>query len=225
MVFKVVTMYTNKLRILRGFYENVLEFPITETGKDFFKMTIGDSVLIFAETEEDTLYHYAINIPGNQFVLAKYWAKNKVTLNREAGVEDIYYSRFDADAFYFEDPAGNVIEFIARRHVDKWSDFSVDSFINISEVSITTPLVQEVGEKLQEIGIPISGNYQIEPDSLNFLGRNASYIILVPPQRRWYFSKQMSKTSKVDIELESGQHISISKEGYINLDNKTGDVL
>jgi len=223
-MFKTVTMYTNKLRMLRGFYENVLEIPISEAGEGFFKMIIGDSTLIFSETEEDTLYHFAINIPGNQYTLAKYWAKNKVTLNREAGVEDIFYSRFNADAFYFEDPAGNVIELIARRHVDKWSDFSVDSFLNISEVSITTPLVREVGERLQDLGIPISGNYQIEPDTLNFLGRNDSFIILVPPQRRWYFSKQISKTSKVDIELDSGQHISISQEGNIDLDNKLGDL-
>ena len=223
-MFKSVTMYTNKLRQLRGFYENVLEIPIKDSGKDFFRMTIGNSTLTFVETEEDTLYHFAINIPGNQFVLAKLWAKERVMLNREAGMEDIFYSRFNADAFYFEDPAGNVIELIARRNVDIWSDFTVDSFIDISEVSITTPQVKEVGEQLQDIGIPISGNYEIEPNSLNFMGRKDNYLILVPPQRRWYFSKKMSKTSKVDIVLDDGQHISISKEGSINVHQTKGEV-
>ncbi len=222
-MFKVVTMYTNRLRQLRGFYQNILEIAIEESEENYFQMKIGESILKFVETEEDTLYHFAINIPGNQYVLAKHWVKEKISLNREAGLEDIYYARFDADAFYFEDPAGNVIEFIGRRHADLWSDFTTQSFLNISEVSITTPYVQQVGDALQDIGILISGNYQIEQDSLNFLGNKDAYILLVPPQRRWYFSKQMSKTSRVDMELESGYHLSVSKEGRIHIKKSNED--
>jgi catechol-2,3-dioxygenase len=206
-------MYTNKLKHLKGFYGNVLGLHILETSSAHFTVSIGTSTLTFRESNQHTLYHFAINIPGNQFTLAKHWALDRVTLNREDAVDEIYYSRFEADAFYFEDPVGNVIEFIARRNMDKWSGFSVDSLLSLSEVSITTPFVEEVGEQLQSIGIPISGHVDIEPSELNFLGSKDTYILLVPPNRRWYFSKRMSETSPLEIELVDGPRIIVSNEG------------
>ncbi len=215
-MFKIVTMYTNRLQELRGFYENVLEFQITEAGDHYFQMDIGESKLVFKESGHASLYHFAINIPGNQYTLAKLWAKERVLLNREDGLDDIYYARFDADAFYFEDPAGNVIEFIARRHVDKWSDFTIESLLNVSEVSITTPFVKEVGEQLQALGISVSGHVSIEPEELNFLGRKDTFILLVPPKRRWYFSKRMSVTSPISIQLTNGKSITVLETGELS---------
>ena len=217
-MFKTVTLYTNKLNLLKGFYGNVLELKITESSDDSFKVLLGTTSLIFKQCLKETLYHFAINIPGNQFTLAKLWAKERVTLNREAGLDEVYYSRFEADSFYFEDSAGNVIEFIARRNVDKWSDFSVESLLNLSEVSITTPFVKEVGERLLSIGIPVSGHVTIEENELNFLGRKDTFILLVPPQRRWYFSKKKSMTSPIEIEFLDGAKIIITDDGKVKVE-------
>ncbi|MFJ8064391.1 hypothetical protein ACIQYS_07145 [Psychrobacillus sp. NPDC096426] len=214
-MFQSVKLYTDKLKQLKGFYGNVLGLTILESGNEYFKLSIGTSTLTFQQSTKTTLYHFAINIPGNQFTLAKHWAKDRVTLNREDAVDEIYYSRFDADAFYFEDPAGNIVELIARRYVDKWSDFSIDSLLNLSEVSITTPFVQEVGEQIQDIGVHVSGHVDIEPNVLNFLGSKDTFILLVPPNRRWYFSKKMSVTSPIEIELTDGQTINVSEDGKV----------
>ncbi|WP_144512531.1 hypothetical protein [Bacillus sp. FJAT-22090] len=214
-MFKSVKLFTDKLKQLKGFYGNVLELNIIESADDYFKVAIGTSILIFQQSPNVTLYHFAINIPGNQFTLAKHWVKERVSLNREAAVDETYYPRFDADAFYFEDPAGNVIELIARRHVDKWSGFSVDSLLNLSEVSITTPFVEEVGKQLVDKGVHVFGHVDIEPNELNFLGSKDTFILLVPPNRRWYFSKRMSMTSPIEIELMDGLKISVSDEGKI----------
>ena len=214
-MFKAVTFYTDKLKQLKGFYGNVLGLPVVESSVHHFSIKIGSSMLTFREIQESTLYHFAINIPGNQFKLAKYWALERVKLNREDGLDETYYTRFDADAIYFEDPAGNIIELIGRRKVDKWSDFDVDSLLNISETSITTPFIEEVGEHLQNLGIPISGSVDIDSNGLNFLGKKDTFILLVPPGRRWYFSKTVSETSPVEMELNDGSRISISKEGKV----------
>ncbi|WP_277583996.1 glyoxalase [Psychrobacillus antarcticus] len=214
-MFKRVTLYTNQLKQLQGFYGNVLEIPIDESTDEYFQLTIGTSTLIFRLSELQTSYHFAINIPGNQFTLAKHWAKERVLLNRENSLDETYYARFEADAIYFEDPAGNVIELIARRNVDKWSDFSIESLLNLSEVSITTPFVEEAGEKLKEIGIPVYGHVQIEPEELNFLGKKDTFILLVPPNRQWYFSRRMSETSPLEIVLEDGKEILVNREGKI----------
>ena len=212
-MFKKVTLYTNQLEDMKGFYEYQLGFRIVEEDEVSFTLAIGDSQLVFRESEKPAAYHYALNIPGNQFTLAKWWASERVTLNRQEGMDEVFYPNFDADAFYFQDPAGNVIEFIARRSVDRMGNFTIDSLLNISEVSITTPYVEEVGELIEEMDIPVRGNKGIDPTSLNFLGSGHAYIILVPPKRTWYFSKQKSETQPLSIELNDGRQINITEEG------------
>lgn len=212
-MFKKVTLYTNQLEDMKGFYEYQLGFRIVEEDEISFTLSIGESQLVFRESERAAVYHFALNIPGNQFTLAKWWAGERVTLNRQEGMDEVFYANFDADAFYFQDPAGNVVEFIARRSVDRMGNFTVDSLLDISEVSITTPDVEEVGEAIESMDIPVRGNKGIDPKSLNFLGSGHTYIILVAPKRTWYFSKQKSETHPLSIELSDGRQIDITEEG------------
>ncbi|WP_367619082.1 serine hydrolase [Planococcus shixiaomingii] len=212
-MFKKVTLYTNRLDELKGFYEYQLGFRIVEEDDASFTMAIGDSQLVFKTSERNAFYHFAFNIPGNQFTLAKSWANSRVTLNRQEGMDEIYYANFNADAFYFQDPAGNVIEFIARRNVDRMGDFTVDSLLNISEISITSSRVEEIGGRLEEMDIPVRGNKGVDPNTLNFLGSGDTFLLLVPPKRVWYFSKQKSEIHPLSIELTDGRQIDITEEG------------
>ncbi|MDN7246666.1 serine hydrolase [Planococcus shenhongbingii] len=212
-MFKKVTLYTNRLKEMKGFYEYQMGFRIVEEDDTSFTLAVGDSQLVFQASERPAIYHFAFNIPGNQFTLAKGWASSRVTLNRQEGMDEVYYANFNADAFYFQDPAGNVIEFIARRHIDRMGNFTVDSLLNISEVSITTKHVKEVGEQIEAMDIPVRGNKGIEPHALNFLGQGDAFILLVAPKRTWYFSKQKSEVHPLSIELMDGRQIGITEEG------------
>lgn len=212
-MFKKVTLYTNKLSEMKGFYEYQLGFRIIEEDDVSFMVAIGESQLIFRHTDQPAFYHFAFNIPGNQFTLAKGWASSKIELNRQEGMNEIYYSNFDADAFYFEDPAGNIVEFLGRRNTDRMGNFTVDSLLNISEVSITTPYVAEVGQQIEDMEIPVRGNKGIDPASLNFLGKGAEFIILVAPKRTWFFSKKKSEVHPLSIEMKDGRKIDIDEEG------------
>ncbi len=213
-MFKKVTLYTDQLEDMKGFYEYQMGFRIVEEDSKSFTLAIGSSTLIFRESERKAVYHFAFNIPGNQFTLAKSWAASRVTLNRQEGMNEIFYANFNADAFYFQDPAGNVVEFIARRNIDRMGDFTIDSLLNISEVSITTPFVEDIGELLEDMDIPVRGNKGIEPKALNFLGRDDAFILLVAPKRTWYFSKQKSEVHPLTIELVDGRQIEIDEEGH-----------
>ncbi|WP_341202513.1 serine hydrolase [Planomicrobium okeanokoites] len=213
-MFKKVTLYTNKLNEVKGFYEYQLGFRIVEEDEFSFMLAIGESQLIFRESDRPAFYHFAFNIPGNQFTLAKGWASSRVELNRQEGMDEIYYSNFDADAFYFEDPAGNIVEFLGRRNTDRMGNFTVDSLLNISEVSITTAHVAEVGKQIEDMDIPVRGNKGIDPASLNFLGQGAAFILLVAPKRTWYFSKKKSEVHPVSIELTDGRQIDIDDGGH-----------
>ncbi|AQQ54957.1 serine hydrolase [Planococcus lenghuensis] len=216
-MFKKVTLYTNKLKEMRGFYEYHLGFRVTEKDETGFTLAVGESELEFRESDRQAFYHYAINIPGNQFSLAKSWAEERVTLNRESGEDEIYYRGFDADAFYFEDPAGNIVEFIGRRRVDRLGDFTMESLLNISEINITTPFMEEVGSLLQASGIQIWGSNGIDPKSLNFLGQGDAFILLLPPKRIWYFSKAKGEVHPLMIELTDSRQIEVSEEGRVTV--------
>lgn len=214
-IFKAVTLHTNQLVGLKLFYQNILEMPVFDEGVESFTLQIGRSTLTFKESHLPAAYHLAFNISGNHMAEAKKWLQARVELNHEDGNDEVYYESFDADAIYFDDPAGNVVEFIGRRTKYSEGDFTISSLLDISEMSITTPDVSEVAEKLQEVGLMSRNNKKIESDSLNFLGENDTFIILVPPNRRWYFSNKVSETYPLEIELVNGCSILINNKGLI----------
>jgi|SRR5690625_105978 len=217
-IFKSVVLFTNKLKLLKRFYMNVMELEIIYSTDEEFTIHIGTSKLTFRKSEQNAFYHFAINIPGNQFSLMKAWMKNKVTLNREGGRDEVYFSSFNADSIYFEDPAGNIIELIGRRHRDLFGHPSAASFLNISEVGIVTSAMIETGDKIQDLAkIPLRQGTEINPNSLNFLGKDETFIVLVPPERRWYFSQKYSKIYPLEITLTNEITLIVDETGHLTI--------
>ncbi|WP_269052170.1 hypothetical protein [Sporosarcina sp. G11-34] len=182
-----------------------------------FTIQGGESTLTFIHSDEPAAYHFAFNIYGNQMESAKNWLDGRVFLNLEDGRDEHYYKSFDADAIYFEDPAGNVVEFIGRRYRKVIGDFSTSSILDISEISITTPFVMNTAKKIAKLGIQSRNDNPIKSESLNFLGAEDWYIILVPPNRRWYFSRNMSITCPLEIELFNHNRIIVDFDGNITI--------
>lgn len=222
-MFNSVLLYTNKLKELRRFYMNVLDLDIKTSNEDSFSLSIGSSELIFKASEHPHFYHYAINIPGNQFSMLKFRLKERISLNREGGRDEVYFPSFDADSMYFEDPAGNIIELIGRRKNDLFGDPSFsEAFLNISEVGIVSPHLEELSDDLQDIGLPLQGA-RLNKESVNFFGRGEAFIIVVPPERKWYFSKQISDVFPLEISLTNGYHLKVNHEGLMNIGKKDID--
>ena len=171
-MFKLVTFHTNKLKSLKRFYGNIMDLDLTESGEEQFDVIVGESIITFKQSNRPAFYHFAINIPGNQFSMIKSWMQDRVTLNRGESMDEVYFSSFDADSMYFEDPAGNIVELIGRRKRDLFGEVTKASFLNVSEVGIVTPFVSEVGEQLQDIGVPLRAGTEVDPESLNFLGKD-----------------------------------------------------
>lgn len=213
-MIKSATLYSNNIKGLRRFYGNILELDMTESTAEQFTVRIGESLLTFKQSEQPAFYHFAINIPGNQFSMMKYWITDRITLNREEGRDEVYFPSFDADSMYFEDPAGNIVELIGRRKRDLFGDLTKESFLNISEIGMATPHVVEVGDELQDLGIPLRNGTEVEPDELNFLGRGDNFIVLVPPGRRWYFSKKVSEVYRLELTWND-THIKLDDEGKL----------
>src|SRR5699024_286414 len=224
-MFKEVVFQTNTLKALQRFYANVLELDITNRAEESFTVKVGTTDVIFQQTDELARYHFAINIPGNQFVIMKHWIQDRLTLNKTAGLNEIYYASFDADSMYFEDPAGNLIELIGRRKRDLFGGLTKDAFFDISEVGLITPDVAQVGEDLQDFGLRLRHGSEIDPKGVNFLGMGDSYIVLAPSPWKWNFAEKKQHTCPVEITLRGGNRIMLNEEGKVKLqrEEKTED--
>ena len=62
----------------------------------------------------------------------------------------VYFSHWDAHAIFFYDPAGNVVELIARHTLkdNQKGDFSMDDIHFISEVALVTDKVPDLSNKI-----------------------------------------------------------------------------
>lgn len=82
-------------------------------------------------------YHFAINVPQNQFEDAVTWLSDRVELlsDTETGDSEIFFEDWNAHAVYCLDPAGNLLELIARHDLSNDSDrpFGSENFLEVSE--------------------------------------------------------------------------------------------
>src|SRR5262245_16753049 len=76
------------------FYTNILELPVL-LDSSTLEVKAGKSDLLFtqAPTEFYGAYHFAFNIPGNQFQAAKKWISERIPLLRDESGQDEFESK------------------------------------------------------------------------------------------------------------------------------------
>jgi catechol-2,3-dioxygenase len=106
------------LEAQKDFYANILELPVRRDST-ILEVKAGKTELLFTEAPEfDGAYHFAFNIPQNQFASAKTWISSRLSLLREENGNDEFHSEnWNSSSVYFKDAAGNVLEFIARHNL------------------------------------------------------------------------------------------------------------
>lgn len=230
MEIKLLTLQTNKLEMMKEFYTQHLGFSICGENPTGFQIQVGTSILEFTNERVagEPYYHFAINIPANQFQEAKEWLKGKTTLLLEDGEDEAYFSFWLAHACYFEDPAGNIVELIARsnENPDCESPFSVNTILNISEIGLIVQDATKVGEQLKKFNIFERDNDPITNTSLNFMqdNNNGVFMLLTSIGRKWLFSEKKSKIFPMKITLGNQIVIGVDEEHEFYL-NKLHDGL
>ena len=189
------------------FYKDILELPIIEKTKNSISIQAGDSVLEFVENPAfNSIYHFAFNIPENKLDEAIDWCKSKVDL---IFIEDqkviTNFENWNANAVYFYDNNGNLLEFIARHDLDtaQTEAFSSKAILNISEIGIVNKNPLALGEQL------------IEQQGLEFFSKNANselfaavgddegLLIMVKSNRNWYPTQTPSESNKTAVRIEN----------------------
>lgn len=143
---------TQDLKAQKNYYANVLELPV-ELPLEKLEVKAGETTLVFTQADSafDGAYHFAFNIPENQFHAAKEWISRRVPLLSDVQGKDEFSSEsWNSHSVYFKDVAGNVLEFIARHSLknDMKGDFGGDQILNVSEIGLPSENVVEFANGL-----------------------------------------------------------------------------
>ncbi len=169
----------------RPFYAGILGLPVWDEAGDWLVVQAGATRLVFEPTGIGApAYHFAFNIPPNQFTEAKAWVMARLSLLARGDQDEFHFEAWNAHAFYFADPAGNVLEFIARHNLAEESDapFGPDSIQRVSEIGLPVPRVGLLVDALEATGVPL---WQGDREHFAAVGDEHGLAIVVPILRRW----------------------------------------
>ncbi|MDF1864134.1 MAG: hypothetical protein P1U70_04845 [Saprospiraceae bacterium] len=208
MRIKKLKLYSNQINKLIHFYESVLGFEITKKKSTYFEVKIGYTILAFEESNQACYYHFAFNIPSFQSLNALKWLQKRVEiLPDETGKLICEFVNWNAEAIYFYDPAGNVLEFIARKNLNIVANekFSSKSVINISEMAMPVNDVKAhfdfLNNEFEDFSIEkYSGDYKRFCASGDEEGL---FIIVDTKVKKWYPTNKPSLAFPFEIWFES----------------------
>jgi hypothetical protein len=176
------------LHAQRDFYADILELPVNLT-PSALEVKTGATDLVFKQAWSDFVgaYHFAFNIPENQFQPAKAWISSRVPLLRDSTGEDEFESKsWNSDSVYFLDASGNVLEFIARHSMQNAieGDFDSAQILNVSEIGLPSENVIELTNELcEKLGLSV---FRQQPSEVfTPVGDDDGLFILPAEDRIW----------------------------------------
>lgn len=174
---------TAPLDAQRAFYSERLGLPLEDDGAGAFAVRAGSSLLRFVGAEHgEPTYHFAFNVPANRFAESKAWIAERVELVTHDGEDEFDFRSWNAHAVYFFDPAGNIVELIARHGLPNAAD--APALLEISEMGLPTPDVPALVRTIQsELGFEL---YDGGGDAFAALGDERGLLIVVRSGRTWF---------------------------------------
>lgn len=207
MKLEYLQIQTKDLKNTARFYKETLGLSIIENDSKSISIQVGNSILKFIEKNNfESIYHFAFNISQNKLEEAIAWAKNKVGL---LVIEDknviARFENWNANAIYFYDNNGNLLEFIARHDLNnaQLTPFNSKSILNISEIGIVNENPLELAQQLiEKYGLEF---FTKNPNSELFsaLGNDEGLLIIVKPNRNWYPTQIPAESNKTAVQIQN----------------------
>ncbi|AEN06639.1 VOC family protein [Halolamina sp.] len=202
-----LTLSTADPAALRSFYAETLGLPVSDTD-DGFAVAVGASSMDFRQAEpgRTPTYHVAFTVPGGSVDAAAAWLGDRSPLLSDDGRTQFRYEFLDATAVYAVDPAGNVLELIARTGRDGPTEpFGPHSLLDVAEVGIVVEDVPEAAAALDDLF-----DLQGSPDEeFAYLGGDDGAFVLVAPGRPWYPTDTPAKPAPLTV-VAAGRSGTIS---------------
>ncbi|WP_440113018.1 VOC family protein [Paenibacillus sp. QZ-Y1] len=208
MKIREVGLLTQQFEEMKLFYGTLLELELLKESASFMSFQAGDSILSFkkAPEQEKPFYHVAFTIPTNKLADAKKWFQDRnIPLLSKDGQDEFYFPYWDATAFYFYDPNGNLMEFIAHHSLNNAVDesFTAKHLLCISEIGLP---VDDVPDTMNLM----NGHYKLEPfagDGKQFspIGDAEGMFIVIDKEKPWFPDGRMPAVFATEVKVETGQ--------------------
>lgn len=160
--FTRLRLRTRRLQEMTRFYTQQLSLPQVSGTEDSAVFRAGRTELEFVQVPEgpDPFYHFAFNIPENKLQAAQDWLAPRCPIvSHPDGAIVVYdFRRINAHAFYFLDPSGNILEFIARHNLKNTASgaFSTKDILYASEIGLVVPDVpRAVADLRARLGLSV----------------------------------------------------------------------
>lgn len=189
MQIDTLTLMAADLSAQHAFYANTLGLELVERAADRVTFQAGRSLLTFRRQPTfQGCAHLALDIPRNRVDGAEAWLRARVPLLADpAGVSRFPLSEgWNSESLYFEDAAGNILEFIARRDLpgDRAAAFSPASILHVSELGVVVPDVRATASALERrFGLRPFGDHS---DTFAPVGDQGGLLIVVRAGRGWF---------------------------------------
>jgi hypothetical protein len=143
---------------MKKFYGEIIGLPVTEKDGELM-IHAGESIITFVtgkEKDKRPFYHVAFNIPENKIQPAIAWQRKKTPVihPNPSGTKDevVHFAHWNAHSLFFLDPAGNLLEYIARHDLSNAAtgDFTVNDILYASEIGLIVDDVIASGTELQK---------------------------------------------------------------------------
>jgi catechol-2,3-dioxygenase len=176
------------LQAQRDYYSKILDLPV-DLSAEKLEVTVDKTLLVFtqASTDFNGAYHFAFNIPENQFHASKEWLGRRTpVLHDNSGKEEFESESWNSQSIYFADAAGNILEFIARHNLKNAVDgeFDGSQILNMSEIGLPSEdVIVFANEICTRLGLSV---FKQEPaETFTAVGDDNGLFILPVKDRIW----------------------------------------
>ena len=204
---------------LKKFYTSLLELPLVSEQADRFTIRTGETTIRFIKTNEKyaaPFYHFAFNIPENKILKAREWQLKRTALSAtpsqlidSAYPKDIrHFQHWNAHSVFFWDPAGNLVEYIARHDLKNSAEgeFSSKDLLCASEVAF---IVNDTEIIADEIRSSFNLNqYKGGDENFRAIGDENGLLLVIKKGRVWESHTTISRTPntiKTAVTIRAGK--------------------
>jgi catechol-2,3-dioxygenase len=216
------------LEKMKAFYRGTLGLPIVEESAEAFTFAGGATQITFAQTKPqdgEPFYHVAFNIPENKIVGAYNWQKQRTPLDRIGDhlrdpilpADIVHFRHWNARSVFFWDPAGNLIEYIARHDLKNSAggSFSPTDILYASEIAF---IADDVTNTAVEIKTALGlDQYRDGNDRFRALGDEHGLLLVIYRGRRWGYNQAAARPTSVFptvVEIRGAKPGKVSVAGF-----------
>jgi catechol 2,3-dioxygenase-like lactoylglutathione lyase family enzyme len=207
---------------LAAFYGERLGLPVLHRDATSVAVEVGETTLELWVAAGAPFYHVALLVPGDRLGAAFDWCRERVELlpDRETGEPVFDFTGWGAQALYFHDPAGSIVELIAHRGLGEaggTGSFSPAELVGVSEVGIVCDPPSLAAALERELALEVWDGSVEGEGRLAFVGEKARTLILCRAGRPWLPTGRPAEAHPVEVVLAGAPQAAVLLEAGGNV--------